>query len=208
MPAVPARVLAVPVPRVDEPDPVPEKDAEERMVDPRLAFSVLHERVTAVARVLRSAMARRDFVHVMAEEPAEVSHALGEPRRVAVRIRVQEEQERMAAADARVLGMPVPDAYALVGVMAQETGQCVPDPDDAASVLETVGAAARAPAARDLERPVVNGMSPDEAEQSTEHRHLPALQGAFRGKTGSVNMRCPKTVVTACVPGGLDLPHC
>jgi len=119
---VPAGVLAVPVTCVDEPYPVPQKDADERMVDPRLSFSVLHERVTAVARVLRSAMARRDFVHAMAEEPAEVAHALGEPRRVAVRIRVQPEQERMAAADARVLGMPIPDADTLVGVMAQETG--------------------------------------------------------------------------------------
>ncbi len=119
---MPACVLAVPVPRVDEPDPVPEQDAEERMVDPRLSFRVLHECVTAVARILGAAMARRDFVHVMAEEPAEVSHALGKPRRIAVRIRVQPEQERMAAADARVLGMPIPDAHALVGVMAQETG--------------------------------------------------------------------------------------
>ena len=205
---MPACVLAVPVPRVDEPDPVPEQDAEERMVDPRLAFRVLHERVPAVARVLGAAMPRRDFVHVMAEEPAEVSHALGKPRRVAVRIRVQPEQERMAAADARVLGVPVADAHALVGVMAQETGQCVPDPDDAEIVLETVAAAARAPAAGDLERPVVNGMSPDEAEQSTEHRHLPALQGAFRGKTGSVNMRRLETVITACVSRDLDLPLC
>jgi len=84
----------------------------------------------------------------------------------------------------------------------------VPDPDDAAIVLETVAAAARAPAAGDLERPVVNGMSPDQAEQSTEHRHLPALQGAFRGKTGSVNMRCLEIVVTACVSRDLDLPLC
>jgi hypothetical protein len=121
----------------------------------------------------------------MSEQTAEIPHALVEASARVVRIRAKRKEERVATADARVLRVAVAHTDPLVRVVPQKARERVPDTDDAGVVSQALSRTTCAGARAVTVDPVVDGVAPRPAEHSTEHQHLPTLQGAFRVKTGS-----------------------
>ena len=88
-------VFAVPVTRIDEPDPVAEEEADQRMANDRFADAMLGERVPAMTCVFDPSTARRHHVDVMSEQTAEIPYALVEASVRVVRIRAKRKEERL-----------------------------------------------------------------------------------------------------------------
>lgn len=127
MPAVVADVLRVALAVGHEADPVRPEKAPQGMTDLPFAGGVFQEAVAAVAGVLDEALPRGDRRHAMAEQPAGISHLLGEARAIGESIGALGEHQRMAAAHADVLMNPSSIGEAHVGVMPEEARQRVSD---------------------------------------------------------------------------------
>lgn len=110
-------VFAEAAARPDKRDPVPEEHAGERVTNDPAPLRLPDETVAAMARVFRSAVADGHRVNAMTEEAAQITDLLPEARQAAVRVGLAFEQQRVAAADARILGVPVATNDFLVGVM-------------------------------------------------------------------------------------------
>jgi hypothetical protein len=148
------------------------EEADQRMANDRFAVAMLDERMPAVTCVFHPPVARCHYVDVMSKQTAEIPHALVEASARVVRIRAERKEERMATADARVLGVAIAHADPFVRVVPEEARQRVPDADDAVVVAQARSCATCAGAPVVAVDPVVNGVTPDMAEHSTEHQHL------------------------------------
>ena len=128
-------------------NPVAAHDADGRVRDVSDVTLGLEKRVAAVARELAIAVAIADGVHVVPEEPAEVSDFLVEDGRFAIRVCVHAKQQRMTALHADIFSMVVALDQFFVSVMAKETRQRVPDVRERPVLAEIPGAAAAPPLA-------------------------------------------------------------
>jgi len=164
-----ARILAEPAAALDKRDPVPEQHAPQRMADERPLRRMVHERVAATARVLGPAVALRDGMHPVAEQPAEIAHALVEDAAVRIRIVPHGKQQRVPAAHARVFGVAMALRDSLVGVLHEKTPKGVSHVHHAPVVAQHRTAAARAGAIAAFVHLVLHRMTPDGAQQSRQH---------------------------------------
>lgn len=170
---------------LDEPDPVPKDEAAQRMTDDRSAGGVLDERMAALAGVFGPAVPFRHDVHAVPEDAAEVPDALVEPRAPVVWITSNSEQQRMPALHAGVFPVAVSLTDRLVRVVAQEARQGMTDADDTPIVGQATPPATRAASARLGKDVVIDRVSPEEAEESTEHHAPPSFANVSNGEKGA-----------------------
>ena len=174
MPAGTAGVFAEAAARADERDPVPEQHAGDRVTNQLPPSRLVHEAVSAVARVLhRSTITLGHGVHAVSQQAAQVTDFFRKAGQAAGRVGVAPEQQRMAAANAGVHGMSVAPYHFPIRVMAQEARESVTDAHARPIVGEHGGGATRAPAGIVGKPVVVYRMSPDRAPHATRHRHPP-----------------------------------
>jgi hypothetical protein len=161
MPAVLTRILAPRAAPADERNPVAQHHAFDRMTDDVAVAWLTDKGVTAMACVLRASGPLADMMDAMAEHATEIADPLPEEHSIGVRILLHAEEERVPAACAGVFGMAVASANPLVRVMAEETGERMPDADRGGSIVQACCSAAGAVAAGSREDFVVNSMSPN-----------------------------------------------
>ena len=116
-----ARVLAEVAARTDKRYPVPEQHAGHRVPDQRPAVGLMDKAMAAVTGVLDASSAFGHAMHMVSEQPAQISDAFLEPALRGVRIRVHGKQQRVPALHARVFHVTVARSNRLIRVMAQET---------------------------------------------------------------------------------------
>ena len=123
-----AHILAESCTAFDEAYKVASRYAGERMRHAHEAVNGLQERVTAPAGVLDAVVPRRDGVHPMPEEAAEIPHLLREQGSVHIRVCFGAEQQWVAAADAGVFVMAVSFSEPLVCVVTKKAGERMTNP--------------------------------------------------------------------------------
>jgi hypothetical protein len=127
MAAIVADVLGVALPARQEANAVGGEEAEERVANPAGMVLLFQEAVTAVARVLDEPVSHGHGVDAMTEQPAGVSDLLGEALAMSKPVRTGGKNQWVTAANAHVLVHPVAIRQTNVRVVAQETGERVPN---------------------------------------------------------------------------------
>jgi hypothetical protein len=142
-----------------------EENAHERMADDVEHILPFQERMAAMTRALDETVARRDPMHAMAEEAAQIPHLLLELTDIGVRIRGGGEDQWMPALNAHVFVMRVTIGESHVGVVAQKTGKRMPHAGHG-SVAPQIGITAAADAVGAAGAPklvIVDVVTPDTA---------------------------------------------
>src|SRR5688572_32918539 len=103
------------------------EEAAKGMADDPCAELRLQETVAAVAGVLGKAVARRDRVDVVPEQPAQVADLLPEQLTIGEGINPLGLDERMRAPDADIFAHSVAIRESGLGMLTQTTGERVPD---------------------------------------------------------------------------------
>ena len=129
MAAVVADVLGVALPARQEANAVGGEEAEERMANPAGMVLLFQEAVPAVARVLDEPVSHGHGVDAMTEQPTGISDLLGEALAMSKPVRTGGKNQRVTAANAHVLVHPLAVGQTNIGMVAQETGERVPNVD-------------------------------------------------------------------------------
>lgn len=180
MAAVVADVLGVALPARQEANAVGGEEAEERVANPAGMVLLFQEAVTAVARVLDEPVSHGHGVDAMTEQPTGISDLLGEALAMSKPVRTGGKNQRVTAANADVLVHPVAVGQTNIGMVAQETGERVPNVGSG-SILAQILRAAPAPAGsvgRPPEHFVVNHVPPQRAAETDQRsKGQPGLSG-------------------------------
>jgi hypothetical protein len=180
MAAVVADVLGVALPARQETNAVGGEEAEERVANPGGMVLLFQEAVTAVARVLDEPVSHGHGVDAMAEQPTGVSDLLGEALAMSKPVRTGRKNQRVTAPDADVLVHPVAIGETNIGMVAQETGERVPNVGSGSILAQILSAAAASPgsAGRPPEHLVVDDVPPQSAAETDQRsKRQPGLSG-------------------------------
>ena len=170
MTAIVADVFRIALPSCQESNAVCGEETEERMANLSLAVLLLEEAVTAVTGVLDETVSLGHGANTMTEQSARVSNLFREAIARGEAVRIRGVNEQVTAANANVLVHAVAVGEAHIGVVAQETGQRVPNvgPGSVLSQILITATASACPSACVPEHLVVDHVSPQRAAEADQ----------------------------------------